>query len=443
MKSIHPALLSFFLLLAPVCSLPVVAAANGAETEIHQALRNKLQHTELAALYNQQGKQLFFHQAGGDATPSDSAGFVPASIIKILTAWAAMEYLGADYRFATNIRIDPASNHLIIQGRGDPLLVSESITMMARQIRAAGYTNFAQLSFNARPAIAWQLPPGSENSTNPYDAPNGALVVNFNTMFLRLDGARVVSAESQTPTLPMAADFSHLLDTAPKRINLGLNRALSERYAHELFIALFEKEGVQIDNNNHSSSIKTEGAGAEPAAPDKTIQTMVFHNTRTLREVVRAMLTYSNNFIANQLGLVMLLEAAPELNQPAQLAEAVGLLSKRAYANLAISPNELKLAELSGLSRINRITPTAMQRILTAFAPHAGLMRQYNRQAGIADNQDVDIRAKSGTLEGLSNLAGYISTSNRSFRFIIHTSSNNNRDAILSLLVKLSLRYSS
>ena len=46
--------------------------------------------------------------------------FVPASVAKIVTAWLAMEVLGADYRFETRFYLD-RDRVLYIRGGGDPL----------------------------------------------------------------------------------------------------------------------------------------------------------------------------------------------------------------------------------------------------------------------------------------------------------------------------------
>ena len=398
-------------------------------TQLIAAIEQKLAPGQFATLYDPQGVPLFAHQA------SPSQDFVPASIIKILTAWGALRFLGADHRLTTRLHIDASGELLTIEGRGDPLLVSESIAAMATMLRQAGHTHFRSLRLDDS-RIAWHLPPGSANSRNPYDAPNGALVVNFNTLYLRKVGNRVVSAEKQTPVLPIAAQFTGILGTKAQRINLGFDYAQAQRYAHQLFFALFAQNGVRIDNSEYAPIPVS-------AQPSPHAQTLIFANPQPLREVVRSMLTYSNNYIANQLGLVMLLEATPHTKEPKHIAEATQLLLQRAYRDIDIHPSDLTLDEVSGLSRQNRVSVAAMHAILRIFTPYAELLREYNTAISTDSGEPVVVRAKSGTLTGVSNLAGYIVHTKGAHSFIIHTSSNNKRDAILSLLVKLSLRYSS
>jgi len=58
---------------------------------------------------------------------------IPASTLKLLTALAALHTLGPDYRFVTDFYLDEDSN-LKIKGFGDPLMISETISLIAEGI---------------------------------------------------------------------------------------------------------------------------------------------------------------------------------------------------------------------------------------------------------------------------------------------------------------------
>ena len=60
--------------------------------------------------------------------------FVPASVTKIVTAWLALEVLGADYRFETRFYLD-AKRVLYVKGGGDPYLISEELAPLASGTR--------------------------------------------------------------------------------------------------------------------------------------------------------------------------------------------------------------------------------------------------------------------------------------------------------------------
>ena len=75
--------------------------------------------------------------AKGDELVAQNADkpFVPASVTKIVTAWLAMEVLGADYRFETRFYLDD-KRVLYVRGGGDPFLVSEELKPLANDLVA-------------------------------------------------------------------------------------------------------------------------------------------------------------------------------------------------------------------------------------------------------------------------------------------------------------------
>src|SRR5882757_11304585 len=62
--------------------------------------------------------------------------FVPASVTKIVTAWLALQVLGADYRFETRFYLD-SKRVLYVRGGGDPFLISEELAPLATELVAA------------------------------------------------------------------------------------------------------------------------------------------------------------------------------------------------------------------------------------------------------------------------------------------------------------------
>jgi len=130
---------------------------------------------------------------------------MPASILKIFTSLGALHYLGSDHRYVTEFFIDRNLN-LKIKGYGDPLLISEVVNQISREL--AGLIGSTAIindiivddSYFNRPLTI----PGISSSSQPYDAPNGALCVNFNTVYFKRTQSGFASAETQTPLLPFA-----------------------------------------------------------------------------------------------------------------------------------------------------------------------------------------------------------------------------------------------
>src|SRR5215208_6430955 len=130
--------------------------------------------------------------------------FVPASVTKIVTAWLALQVLGADYRFETRFYLD-AKRVLYVYGGGDPFLISEELAVLAEALVAAiGEKPVTGIVLDASYYPAGLRIPGVEDSSRSFDALNSALAVNFNTINAVRRGNKVEPAEKQTPITQLA-----------------------------------------------------------------------------------------------------------------------------------------------------------------------------------------------------------------------------------------------
>jgi D-alanyl-D-alanine carboxypeptidase/D-alanyl-D-alanine-endopeptidase (penicillin-binding protein 4) len=339
--------------------------------------------------------------------------FVPASIIKILTAMIAVDVLGGDFRFSTGFYTN-AQGDLAIKGFGDPFLVSDEIRIIAQQLGNSGVSRINRIMLDHSYFADDLAIPGLSQTSNPYDAVNGALVVNFNTISVQKDtSGKIVSAEKETPLTPLAAAKAAAIARGKtERINLSSRRADCNRYAGELFAAILREQGIAIIHD--ASGETTVDAAWQPR--------YLHRNARALTDVLRGLLQYSNNFIANQLFLTI--PQASDGATPASMQKSRRLFENHIRTRLPIAAGELIMVEGSGISRSNRVTGDVMISILERFKPHAGLLTP-------KDGHPV----KSGTLMGVYNYAGYIKTERglRSFVIMLNQGKNH-RDAILALL---------
>src|SRR5690349_15605255 len=60
----------------------------------------------------------------------------PASVMKLVTTYAALELLGPAYRWHTEAYLD--GENLVLRGQGDPTLIYESFWMLLRALRSRG-----------------------------------------------------------------------------------------------------------------------------------------------------------------------------------------------------------------------------------------------------------------------------------------------------------------
>ena len=176
---------------------------------------------------------------------------VPASTLKILTALVALHYLGEDFRFVTECYSDKDQN-LKIKGFGDPLFVSDVMPDFSRQVHARIH-HYKDLVLDDS---AFQQPlriPGVTETTEPYDAPNGAFCANFNTIsFQKTSGGKYVSAESQTPLVPFAISRIRASGTDAGRIVFSHSQGESVLYAGHLASQFSAAAGgvfVRADSN--------------------------------------------------------------------------------------------------------------------------------------------------------------------------------------------------
>ncbi|HHD62968.1 MAG TPA: peptidase S13, partial [Desulfobulbaceae bacterium] len=281
--------------------------------------------------------------------------FIPASILKIPTALAALRVLGPDYRFKTELYIDSRDN-LYIRGFGDPLLISEEVLAILQHLHRRGVKKINAIYIDDSAFALEHQPPGREASSNPYDAPIGATVVNFNSVAFRVfRNHRVRSTEPQTPTLSIMKKLGRNMSPGRYLINVCQGSCQPEkrmaRFTAELFRAL-----------QHKAGIGGQGGFARKKAPDHARLVYFHKNSRRLDEVLQSMLKYSSNFIANLLYLTI---GAEKYGYPATWAKA-----NRAIHNTLVSELGPKTASLivqeegAGLSRNNRVTARTMLKVL-------------------------------------------------------------------------------
>jgi D-alanyl-D-alanine carboxypeptidase/D-alanyl-D-alanine-endopeptidase (penicillin-binding protein 4) len=325
--------------------------------------------------------------------------FVPASVTKIVTAWLAMEVLGADYRFETRFYLD-GNRVLYIRGGGDPFLISEELAELAPALVAAiGKEPIKGIVLDASYYPAGIRIPGIEDSARSYDALNSALAVNFNTIAAVRNGKTVRSAEPQTPITPLA--ISQFLARGPQgrgRISLAQDPAVSLKYAGELIVAFIERAGGSVKGKISTGAVPE---GLEPV--------YVHRQSRPLSEVLTELLIGSNNYIANQIFLEI---GGHRLGGPVSLAKSLQVANEMLAKNgLA---EAIHLEEGSGISRGDRFTARGLAQVLQLFEANASLLRRGDRA-----------RFKTGTFSGVRTLAGYAETTNHGrVRFVIALASN-------------------
>ncbi len=335
------------------------------------------------------------------ATPDDRVIFsknadkklVPASTLKILTALAALNILGPNYRFVTEFYLDKESN-LTIKGYGDPLLVSETVNKISRALSPM-LKSIKDIVLDAAYFEDPLVVPGISSSSEPYDAPNGALCVNFNTVyFKRNTNGAYVSAEPQTPLLPFVLNRIRKSGLQQGRIVLSHNHDENIRYAGHLFQYYLNQEGIPSSGNIRTGRVKKD--------TDRLI--LKYVSEFTLMQVVSKFFEYSNNFMSNQ---VLISAGVKVYGPPGSLKK--GVLAAKAYTQQELEIEDIHIVEGSGISRANKVSAQTLYAVLQKFEPYYRLLTK-------SDSAYV----KTGTLDGIRTRAGYIENAEGElYRFVI------------------------
>jgi len=305
---------------------------------------------------------------------------IPASTLKLLTALLALETWSPDHRFVTDFDLDE-KNYLWVKGYGDPFLISEEIDLIVTALKKKGLRKVDGIGIDDSYFSRDIRVDGQSKTNNPYDASLSALAVNFNTLNVIRDERGIHSAESQTPLIPLMKSLGQKLGNGEHRINLG-DQKLSSRYFAQLLAAKLRSVNIPVTEELITGTFPN------------TINPYYRHqNSHELAEIISAMLQYSNNFIANQLFLLLGVEAN---GAPASMEKSRTVVEKKIQVMFAWQ-NHIIL-EGAGLSRENRLSAHQLTDILKRFHPYRHLLSHHNDQ----------ILAKSGTLKGISTYAGYL-----------------------------------
>jgi D-alanyl-D-alanine carboxypeptidase/D-alanyl-D-alanine-endopeptidase (penicillin-binding protein 4) len=370
--------------------------------------------------------------------------FNPASTMKLVTTYGALELLGPAYTWNTEIYMagtlenETLTGDLVIKGYGDPKLGFENFWRMLRSLRARGIRDIrGDIILDRTHFAAEDYDPASfdEQPLRPYNTGPDALLINFKVVTIDFvpttDGVRLIT-EPVLPTLQIVNNV--LVDDAPcgdwlsrlkiesegssdsARLIIGGTYArdcgertrsfslLSHRaYVAALFTQLWTDLGGTV-----SGTVRD---GQLPPGARLVLSTQ----SDALAEVVRDINKYSNNVMARQLFLTLgaFGEGAPGTVEKARNTIRQWLTQK------GIAMPELALDNGSGLSRNERISAKSMGELLLAAFRSAvmpeflaslpvvaadGTMRKRLSNAGVAGQAHI----KTGTLSSVRAIAGYV-----------------------------------
>lgn len=328
-----------------------------------------------------------------------SGKYQPASILKLATASAALHMLGESAHFQTEFYLDLQRN-LYIKGYADPSLTTSEWHRIAKILSSQAVFDLPikRIVLDDTAVDKGTDFNGRGRSISYFDAPLGALASNYNIAEVNIkSGHRVLSWKNRTPVTEIVRRRAKGLPRGYQRFSVAADPEKGTLYSGELARRIFQEHGLK----NRPKIV----LGTVPVSLDVLY---IHDSSADLKGIVRTMLADSSNFIANQLLLGM---AIDRYGEPARLDQGVALLKRYLRREQGLLQSDYVIVEGSGLSRQNRIDLAAMLDILIRFKAHRELLPLLTKSRYsdlIRIGRQWHIIAKTGTMKGVSTLAGFL-----------------------------------
>lgn len=372
---------------------------------------------------------------------------IPASVNKVLTAYSVLKKLKPTGTFKTQIyslgplRDGKLSGDLYIKGGGDPSLVSERLWMLVNEMIRAGIKTVSGNMIVDSTYYDEEKNPESRPKylkDQAYNAPIGALSFNFNTttIFVRpadlpgnpplvyidpdnsyidvVNQATTGKAGSSNSLVANRTEFvkGDIGDTVLLRgsipsnsneIHFYRNIVNPALYAGHMFKAFMEQRGLKFQGNVVEGTVP------------QTAKLVLEFDSLPMWQVVWGMNKFSNNFVADQL---MKKLGAEVWGAPGTLQKGITALQD-SLEDIGIKKGSYTVLDGSGLTRGTHISVRNINKVLNAAYKDFSVSSEFIASLGIAGedgtlkrrfpNSSVQsvLRAKTGTLDGVSALAGF------------------------------------
>ncbi len=391
---------------------------------------------------------------------NDSKNFVPASSLKLITTATAQKYLGADYRFRTRLYLNGEIRDngvfvgdVYVRGYGDPTFskkfsdssntilnyfadVLDSVGVKQIKGNIIGDDNFFD---EADYPAGWNW----DDMIHPYSAQISALSINDNAIEIRVKSGDSVGAPAEFYVkdncgyAQIINNVRTVKENEPTIINPYRERGenVIEIYGTISYDSsdAFEKSiSITIDNptlyfltlfRNVLEKRKMQHKGALLDIDDLNYEPG-YHNMKLiaenlsieLREIIKPINEKSHN-LASEIILKTIGAETLGFGSTAAGIEQV----KKFISRLGVPPEKISIADGSGLSRLNLISPKYMTTFLSgiyrssyredfinslAAAGEKGTLKRRMR-GSLAENK---VYAKTGSMNNLSTLSGYVWT---------------------------------
>jgi D-alanyl-D-alanine carboxypeptidase/D-alanyl-D-alanine-endopeptidase (penicillin-binding protein 4) len=355
--------------------------------------------------------------------------FIPASTMKLIVGSAALDILGDAFNFTTTLSTDGTNLYLV--GGGDSLLSVHDVEEAATVVRATGVAYGAFFGDPSRYKGA-PYPDGWQVDDLPYDyaAQASALSFSHNTLTIHVHaGASPDTPPTIDVTPPMMSPLivNRANTGAPGSIDTTDVSIYWPQPAHLAVTGLIpvdakdtsEIDAAALDPAGLTLSVFGEAFGIRGQIGQADYRNRVIwqHHSIELPGLLGAMWKPSDNLLAETL-----LEEIGVASPGTDDTRARGITRESGWLKgIGIDPKTVTIADGSGMSSYDRVTPHALSTILSHdwFSSHrqtmlddlpvagaSGTLQHLFTEAPLAGN----VFAKTGTSNHTRTLAGYVMT---------------------------------
>lgn len=374
---------------------------------------------------------------------------IPASVNKIFTAYAALKKLRPNFTFKTwvyakgAIHDETLAGDLYLKGGGDPSLVSERLWMLVNELMRSGIKKVSGniiVDSSFYDAIRTPKDRPKYLKDQAYNAPVGGLSFNFNTCTIYAKPGEKVGKPPVVYTDPQNTyiDVVNQATTSKSGSNNSLVVNRTEYVQGDLGDTVLLRGGIPLDHKEvrfyknivnpglyaghmfktflTQRGFKISGHVEEGTVPENAKQILEFES-QPLWQIIWGMNKFSNNFVADQ---TMKRLGAEVWGVPGTMEKGIAAL-ENVLEDIGIPKNFYKIVDGSGLTRETHVTARQVARVLQMAHKDFSSSPEFIASLGIggedgtmkrrtlAVNESV-IRAKTGSLDGVSSLAGYVNS---------------------------------
>ncbi|WP_253461208.1 serine-type D-Ala-D-Ala carboxypeptidase [Erwinia persicina] len=375
---------------------------------------------------------------------------LPASTMKVITALAALLQLGPEYRFHTQLESKGSISNGTLKGDlvarfgGDPTLTRQDLRNMVAVLKKQGVDHIqGNLVIDTSVFASHDKAPGWpwNDMTQCFSAPPAAAIVDRNCFsvslysaqtpgekaFIRVASFYPVNMFSQVRTLARGSSEAQYceLDVVPGELNrFTLTGCMSQR-AEPLPLAFAIQDGASYAGAILKGELQQAGIDYSGHLVRQTLATpptTVLAETQSapLHDLLKIMLKKSDNMIADTVFRTIGHERFGVPGTWRAGSDAIRQILRQ-KANIDMG-NSIQV-DGSGLSRHDLISPDTMMQVLQYIAqndqqlnyismlPLAGYDGTLRYRGGLHEaGVDGKVSAKTGSLQGVYNLAGFITT---------------------------------